>query len=189
MNRYPAVVAEVDRERREVRVEIPGLTDGADRFPLAEIEYPIGDRSEQTEIRILPGDRVWVSFINGDSRYPIITGFRTKHTDNEVGTRRWVHDNFELVADGRYRLQAGESIVLEVGASVVTITDGKVQVDSGQFEVNAETTFNGNVNINGNVNHDGSAVVTGDVVVAGISFTGHKHGGVAAGSAKTSVPE
>src|SRR5690606_39810837 len=98
-SRTPGIVESVDRARREVRVRIPGMTDDAELQPLAEIEYPIGDKSEHTEIRILPGDRVWLAFINGDPRYPIITGYRTKHTGNEVGTRRFHHDAIETDAD------------------------------------------------------------------------------------------
>ena len=60
ISRLPATVTSVDRARREVRIEIPGITDGADEMPIADIEYPIGDRSAQTEIRILPGDTVTV---------------------------------------------------------------------------------------------------------------------------------
>lgn len=129
--RWPAVVAKVDRGRREVRVEVPGITDGAELMPLAEIEYPIGDRSEQTEIRVLPGDKVWVVFERGDPRYPIITGFRTKHVGNEVGTRRWVHDNFETIADKKYRIEAGEEIELVVGTTSIKVTDGKIELAAG----------------------------------------------------------
>lgn len=204
-NRWPAVVREVDRERREVRVEVPGITDGADRFPIAEIEYPIGDRSEQTEIRILPGDRVWVSFIGGDTRYPIITGFRAKHVGNEVGTRRWVHDNFETIADVLYRVQAGEKLILDVGGTLVTITPGLVQIDSADTVVNGKTTFNGDCALNGDLTHNGSQTVTGTVAaqggvstpasvsagaatIGGISFGSHRHTGVQGGSSTSGGP-
>lgn len=146
MNRYPAVVKSVDRPRREVRVDIPGFTDGGDQFPIAEIEYPIGDRSEQTELRILEGDRIWVAFINGDPRYPIITGFRAKHVGNEPDTRRWVHDNFESIADLLYRVQAGEKFEVEVGASKIEATDGTIKLTAGSAVIemsNAGITLNG----------------------------------------------
>ena len=55
--RYPAIVRSYDQARRTCRVEIPGLTDGADTLPEAEIEYPVGDT-------------VWIAFIGGDPRYP-----------------------------------------------------------------------------------------------------------------------
>lgn len=181
-SRYPAIVREVDRERREIRVEIPGLTDGADKFPLAEIEYPIGDRSEYTEIRILPGDRVWVDFIAGDPRYPIITGFRAKQVGNDVGTRRWAHDNIELIADALFRAQAGESITLDVNGTTMVITDGKVEVNATEFVVNAKSTFNGDVDVVGTVD------ATVDVLAAGTSGHTHKHGGVDTGPGQTSPP-
>lgn len=135
MNRYPAVVRSVDRDRREVRVEIPGITDGAEVFPLAEIEYPIGDRSEQTEIRIVEGDRVWVAFHAGDPRYPIITGFRAKHAGNGIEWRRWAHDNFEITADGIHRIIAMEKAEVIVGASKIEVTDGVIKLIAGSASI------------------------------------------------------
>ena len=62
--RYPAIVKSYNQARRTCRIEIPGLTDGGDVLPEAEIEYPIGDKSRvganETEIEITPGDTVWV---------------------------------------------------------------------------------------------------------------------------------
>lgn len=197
--RIPAIVREVDRARREIRVEIPGYTDGADTLPLAEVEYDIGDRSAQTEIRILPGDDVWVEFINGDARYPIITGYRVKHTGNEVGTRRWVHDNIETIADAEHRIAAGSKIVLDVGGTLVTITPGKVQIDSADVVVNGETVFNGSVTINGSNTVSGTVSAQGTVssaaglsapaaTINGISFTTHRHSGVQTGGSTTGGP-
>lgn len=196
---WPGIVKSVDRARREVRVEVPGVTDGADILPLAEIRQAIGDRSEQTEIRILPGDLVWVAFMRGDPRYPIITGFRAKHTGNDVGTRRWVHDNFESIADAIYRVQAGEKVVLDVGGTLVTITAGKVQVDAGQMEFNGDSTFNGNVAINGNTTASGTVAAQGTVssaasvsapaaTIGGINFGSHRHTGVDTGSGTSGGP-
>lgn len=133
------MVAEVDRGRREVRVEVPGITDGAALMPLAEIEYPIGDSSEQTEIRVLPGDRVWVVFERGDPRYPIITGYRTKRVGNVVGWRRWFHDSFEIIADLIHRVKAGtkaevdagEEVHLHVGGTEIKITNGRIELTAG----------------------------------------------------------
>ena len=100
--RWPAVVREYDAKRRLCRVEIPGITDGAETLPNAEIEYPIGDRTRgafETEIEILENDAVWVSFIGGDPRYPIITGWRVPREGNSVGWRRWHHENIEILAE------------------------------------------------------------------------------------------
>lgn len=116
--RWPAVVKTIDRARREIRVSIPGITDGAETLPIAEIEYPIGDKSEHTEIRVKVADRVWVAFEGGDARYPIITGFRTKHIGNEVGTRRFEHDNFEFQADDDFLVGAGQDVTHLAGRDV-----------------------------------------------------------------------
>lgn len=138
--RTPGIVESVDRERREVRVRIPGLTDGAEVQPLAEIEYPIGDKSEHTEIRILPGDRVWLEFINDDPRYPIITGFRPRHVENEVGTRRWHHDSIETDADEHqahtagtdYSVTAGENIAQDAGTNITQTAGSNINGTAGE---------------------------------------------------------
>lgn len=158
--KWPAIVKSVDRARREVRVEIPGLTDGAGVFPLAQIAYQLGDRSEATEIRVLAGDRVWVEFEQGDPRYPIITHYRARNTSNEPDTRRIVHDKHERIADvsdihdaaerdtlresGRDEVvQTGRNLTVSVAqneshsvAQILTLTAGqkiRLEVDAGNY--------------------------------------------------------
>lgn len=150
--KHPAVVRSWNRATRECRVEIPGVTDGADVFPIAELAYPIGDKSEHTEIRVIVGDRVWVEFERGDPRFPIITAWRTKRVGNEVGTRRWHHDNFQLDADQEYTLNAGTKITLHVGNSTIVATDSGVTVTTSGVTLEAPSTvITGNVSIQGNL--------------------------------------
>lgn len=110
VGKYPAVVRSYDAATRTCRVEIPGITDGAELMPVAEIEYPIGDKSRAqahaTEIEILAGDTVWVEFISGDPRYPLITGWRNPGVGNSTGWRRCHHANIEFTADGVFRINA-----------------------------------------------------------------------------------
>lgn len=115
---YPGFVRFVDRARREVRVEIPPFTDGASIWPKADINYPIGDDSKNTEIRIVEGLPVNISFHNGDPRYPVIMGFRNPHVENEVGWRRWNHDNIECNADEVVNINAGKTINLTAGETI-----------------------------------------------------------------------
>ena len=121
--RYPAIVKTYSQARRTCRVEIPGLTDGGDVLPEAEIEYPIGDKSRAgtnaTEIEITPGDTVWVAFIGGDPRYPIITGYRNPQAGNSADWRRWHHANMELLADGTMRLAVGPSEIILTPSGIV----------------------------------------------------------------------
>lgn len=157
--RYPAIVQSYDPDRRTCRIEIPGITDGSDVFPEAEIEYPIGDKarsgSDGTEIEILPGDTIWIAFIGGDSRYPIITGYRNPQAGNSIDWRRFHHANIELTADGMMKLNAD---TVEINATNVTV--------------------NGNTSINGSsLKHNGKNV--GDT---------HTHGGVQSGPSNTSAP-
>lgn len=78
----------------------------------------------------------------------------------------------------------------------VTITTANVVVNSTATEVNAETatvtaetTINGNLTVNGDVTINGSATASGDVIGAGISLSGHIHGGVTGGSGTTGTPQ
>lgn len=129
--RIPAIVKSYNAIKRTCRIEIPGLTDGADTFPEAEIEYPIGDKSPNseftTEIEILVGDLVWISFINGDTRYPIITGWRNPQTNNSVDWRRWHHKNVEILAD--------KQIHFKVGGSEITITPDNIIIQSPNISI------------------------------------------------------
>lgn len=132
-NKHPGFIRLVDRDRREVRVEIPPFTDGASELPIAEIEYPIGDDSLNTEIRLVEGRPVWIEFIAGDPRRPLITGFRNPNTGNVVGMRRWNHDAFESNADTNYTVNAGENVTINAGATI------KLVVGGSTFTVTADT--------------------------------------------------
>jgi hypothetical protein len=132
--RYPAIVKTYNQARRTCRIEIPGLTDGGDVLPEAEIEYPIGDKSRAgtntTEIEITPGDTVWVAFIGGDPRYPIITGYRNPQSGNSADWRRWHHANIELIADAEMRLVVGGTSVVITPAGI-TITTPSLDIIKG----------------------------------------------------------
>ena len=132
--RYPAIIKTYNQARRTCRVEIPGLTDGGDVLPEAEIEYPIGDKSRAgtntTEIEITPGDTVWVAFIGGDPRYPIITGYRNPQAGNSADWRRWHHANIELIADAEMRLVVGGTSVVITPAGI-TITTPSLDIIKG----------------------------------------------------------
>lgn len=158
--KWPGIIRAYDPSRREVRVEIPGLTDGAQELPIAEIEYPIGDKSRHTEIRILVGDEVWLEFLRGDPRYPIITGWRCPAVGNDVGTRRWHHDNIESDADtdqlhtagadygilagnsvgidaaNTVEIVAGQRILLKVGGTTIELTASMIKALAGQILLN-----------------------------------------------------
>ena len=137
--KWPAVVTRYDPDSRTCAITIAGQTDGAEGELIAEIEYPVGDKSRHatmTEIEILPGDPVWVEFIQGDPRYPLITGWRNPTVGNSKGWRRWHHANIELLADGQMRLIAGESILLQVGGSTITLTAADIVALAGTIKLN-----------------------------------------------------
>lgn len=146
--RYPAVVREYLEASRTCRVEILGMTDGADTMPEAEIEYPIGDRSKSgelaTEIEILAGDPVWVAFIGGDPRYPIITGSRNPRAGNSVNWRRFHHANMELATEEVMRLiaksdllvQSNSKLTLKAGGTTLELTPSGAVLTTPALDIN-----------------------------------------------------
>jgi hypothetical protein len=178
--RYPAVVKSYDKVTRQCRVDIPDITKGGDVYLLAEIEYPIGEKSKivegkvSTEIEILPGDTVWVAFIGGDPRYPIITGYRNPQTGNSVDWRRFHHANIQLIADNEMLLTVGSSQVrlvpdetkITVGSSYITVTDGAITVHADDVTVTGSSLKHNSKNV-------------GDT---------HTHSGVQSGPSNTGVP-
>lgn len=140
--KYPAVVKAYDQITRQCRVEIPGITDGGDVLPVAEILYPVGDRSKievgkvSTEIEILVGDLVWVEFIGGDPRYPLIVGYRNPNQNNSVNWRRHHHANIEVLSDHIMLHTAADKILLTVGGSSIEITPSGIKLTASRIDLN-----------------------------------------------------
>ena len=147
---FPAIVRSYDAITRTCKVEIPAINSGGDTLTEAEILYPIGDKSKHqtlaTEIEILAADTVWVQFIGGDSRYPIICGWRNPKKDNSVGLRFFHHANIGLLADGHID---------------ITVTDGEITINAktiklhGDIELSGGTLTHDGVNISKNHKHTG----------------------------------
>lgn len=187
LGKWPGEVASYDADKRTVRVKIDGVTDGAEMFPEAQFEYAFGDKSNHTEIRVLQGDLVWIEFMRGDSRYPIITGYRTRETGNVVGWRRWHHDNFETEADGEVIIKAGTKITLQVGGASVTLTADQLLNTVAQTTMTGKTTSQGLLAFQAGMTGqggsgggaamqiNGGAKFTEDVEAAGISTSKHSH--------------
>jgi hypothetical protein len=174
----PAEVVSYDRDARTCRVKIPGITDGGDVLPQATFCNPLGDKSEHTEIRIVPGDRVWLAFSGGDARYPIIVGYRPKETGNDTLWRRWHHENIDIEAlDGNILIHADNGEV-HIDASVNVIVTAPEVIVRASTKVRIESPL---------------VEVTGDVVAdcdgSAISLINHVHSGVLSGPALTGPPE
>lgn len=187
----PGLIDSYDKDRRLCRVEIPGITKGGDALPEAEFCYPVGDKSEHTEIRIIKGDRVWLAFIDGDPRHPVIMGFRPKNTGNGSGTRRFHHENIELVADGNILIQAGGTVTIKAAKKVINDTPDTEA--TGNTSVQMHLSFAQGLSGKGGGNAaavaiEGDVKVTGgDVEVDGIGSKAHhhdEHDGPPTGSAK-----
>lgn len=152
--KWPAVIESYDPGSRTCRVSIPGVTEGADEHLVAEIQYPIGDKSRHhimTEIEIFAGDLVWIEFIQGDPRYPLITGWRNPLVGNDKDFRRWHQKNIELIAeklichlsggDSRahsgavYQVEAADDVRLKSGKRLKVHGDDVVQISSGKSVV------------------------------------------------------
>ncbi len=171
--RYPAIIASYDAQARQCRVKIDGITDGMEAFPLAEIEYPIGEKSRSgkntTEIEILAGDTVWIAFMCGDSRYPIITGYRNPNIGNSTNWRRIHHANIEQLADEIIKLIAGGDFLIKSGSNV-TVKAPSVTIDA------ETTTITGDCTIGGSLIVSGATTSAGGIKGAGgLSFEVHTH--------------
>jgi hypothetical protein len=197
--RYPAVVKSYSASRRTCRVELPGLTDGADVLPEAEIEYPIGDKSRAgantTEIEITAGDTVWVAFIGGDPRYPVVTGYRNPQAGNSTDWRRWHHANMELLADALMRLIAQGDVTIQ-SATKITLIAPEIIADAPETLMTGNSTITGNntvgqglsvqggggagSTVNGRLDHIGTMTSNGKVI-----DNTHTHSGVQSGSGNT----
>lgn len=111
--KFPGVIKSYNPDTRECIIQTP-TGDAVD----AEIEYPIGDISAVTEIKISKGDKVWCEYIQGDTRRALITGYRNPKSGNSAGTRKWNHANFVLHAESSIKLQV-EGLTLEITSSDV----------------------------------------------------------------------
>lgn len=187
VGKYPAVVQSYSAASRECRVHIPGLTDGGDVGLLAEIEYPIGDRSKgqnPTEIEILEGDLIWVEFEAGDPSKPIITGWRNATSGNSVGWRRWHHANIELLAEQVMNLIAKGAITIKSDVSVTV--DTPETICTGNLTVQKQLTYLGGMSGSGG---SGAAFEGGSITHNGKRIDdGHTHGDVQPGNGTTSPP-
>lgn len=173
--RYPAIVTSYNEEHRTCGVSIPGITDNADESLIAEIEYPIGDKSRNTELEIIKGDTVWIAFIGGDVRYPIITGYRCPQNGNTAGTRYYHHANIGLNADKNVTVGAGKLIQLGAGSANAA---GSIKMTASTVRIEGDVTIIGNVTIEG-------GTLTHNNINVGST---HTHGGVDTGSGNTSGP-
>jgi phage gp45-like len=191
----PAEIDSIDREARIARVRIPGLTDGATELPEAEFCNSIGDKSEHTEIRIKAGDRVWLAFVGGDPRYPVVVGYRPKNGENGIDWRRFEHANFEFTADKEIILTAGTKLTINapevaVNASTsATVTSPKVVIDSADTKCTGKFEVQGAFIYKAGMTGTGGASVTGAMTNNGTNIgSTHKHGGVQTGSGSTGTP-
>lgn len=176
--KVPAVVASYDKGRRECRVHIPGLTDGSGPGMLAEIEYPIGDKSKAgefcTDILIQSGDLIWCEFEGGDSRYPIITGFRNPRVGNGTDWRRFHQANMELLATQLMNLIAGGHVLVQsTGAAITIKSPSLVTIEAplthikGALTVDSLITGTGGMTVSGG----SGAAVEGNMAINGGSLT------------------
>lgn len=118
-NYTPGFVESYDKAKHQARVRWPGMT-GAQPYPKAELLLPIGCSADSSDFYIRPGDRVWLDFVNGDPRFPIITGYRAPETDNAIDVRRLVHLGIELEAvENDIVLKAAGNVVIQAVKLIV----------------------------------------------------------------------
>lgn len=151
---WPGEVASYNKATRTCMVRIPGISDGGDVLVEAEIRYPVGDKSKagenSTDILMLPNDLVWLEFIGGDPRYPLITGQRNPRTGNGTDWRRLHQANMELIAAmvmnikaQNMTLDAGETMVLkaptiqlQAGGTTLRLSDAGMTANGAAINLN-----------------------------------------------------
>lgn len=197
VGKYPAVVKSYSQATRECRVEIPGITDGGNVLPNAEICYPIGDKSVHgsyaTEIEILPGDKVWVEFLAGDPRYPIIVGYRNPTIGDSANWRRIHHKNIEQLGDEKIRIAVGQSqLVLTPDSILIEIGGSKIELNSSSIsEVSAAIGLTGALTntSSSQANFKGGLNSSEHIVSKGIVLATHTHSDTQPGSGSTGQPQ
>lgn len=168
----PGFIRSYDGNTRRARVEIPGITDGAEVFPEAEFVYAIGFRTEDTEVRILPGDRVWLDFVNGDHRFPVIVGYRTLGSDNLIDTLRLRQKNIELIADDDVLVRATTGDIL-IKAGV------KITIQAPAIELDGPTVVKSTLLVQGLLTYQAGFTGNGPATNNGLPIgSTHTHGGV-----------
>lgn len=181
---WPGVVHSYDKNSRTCMVSVPGITDGGDSLLRAEIRYPVGDKSKtgtnSTDILMLTGDEVWLEFIGGDPRYPLITGQRNPEVGNGTDWRRFHQANIELLAQQVINLIAGGVITIKSDALVHVIAP-KVVIDAPETETTGNLTVKGGLSVAGGGGKgskiNGNFEIVGDTLTHNGKNVGgnHKH--------------
>lgn len=200
VSKWPAFIHSYDLERREIAVTMP-QTEGGEVPLVAELMYPLGADSRYTDIYLEPGMPVWVEFIGGDPRFPLVVGNRTVRTGNNLTTRRQRHDNFEFNAVKRFdvntetaevqavktvTIQAGEAITLLVGGTKLELTAEQIEQVAKLVKIAGQVDQSGgdvaiadNATVGGNVQAKAvaAAAVEADssLKVGGLEVLGHGH--------------
>ncbi|NDY89700.1 hypothetical protein [Ideonella livida] len=136
----PGEIASVDQVRRVVRVRIPGITDGAEVYPEADLCYPLGERPDLSEIRLMPGDPVWLDFVRGNPKYPVVIGYRCPQAGNAQGVRRVQHDQIEMKADSALLVEA-------VGGGLLIKAGTRIKLAAPNLEIDGDAVFRGGVTL------------------------------------------
>lgn len=167
MNIQSMIAAEIeqyDQNKRQATIKISGLTDGATNLPIADILYSLGDDPSKTEIELLQGDKVWIVFQGGDTRKPIIIGFRCPQTNNINNKRYWHKENIELVADETMKFLS-PAIFAQCENLTITATQA-TNITTPTLTVVGQTIFNGGVTFN-----QGAEVAQGSFAVSNGNIT------------------
>ncbi len=185
---YPAEVVSYDQGRRTVTVSIPGVTDGAVALAEAQLVYPLGDKTDNTEIEILPGDRVWVMFINGDARHPVVMGYRPRHQENRADWRRWHHANLELEADAQFTVQAAD-IRMNANGTVTIKAGAAMTLEGATVLIKGPTTIDGTLSVTGPTSLQSGLAVSGTATANGKNIgSDHSHTNVQGGTGTSGPP-
>jgi len=177
-------VLSVDLEKARCVVQIGDPEAGAIETP--DIRWGAG-RVGKTRIWMPPvvDEQVLVAFPAGELAAGVIIASIPRDIFPAAGDSPADLIAFEDGAILSYDVETTTLVAqLPEGGSIVVTAPGGVLIDAQDG-----VTIDGPVTINGDVGVTGTITASEDVTAAGISLKEHLHGNVAAGSAKTGLPE
>ena len=167
---YPATILSYDAASRTARISVEPFTKNAPEGLKAIFAYAVGEDDRKTEIKVMPGDEVWIFFESGQPRAPIIAFYRSHGIGARIDTRAIEQENIEILAN------ANASIMAE-----------QISLYASNTDIYSNVTIHGNLTVTGNVD---AAQVTGGIVrtESGTSLGTHTHGGVKSGTDFSAPP-
>lgn len=124
-----------DAVKREAKVKVYGLTDGASGGLKATFMYAVGEYDKDTEIQIDLERDIFIEFEGGDEECPIIVGYSSHGEGALVGTRRIRQENIEFLARNNIKCEA-VTLNINCSANINVTSETKISLVAPQVSIN-----------------------------------------------------